>query len=84
MLNLKSPGNVCVKIFSRLLDTQVSSSRQGNIDADLGGTLISVVLETKRVNLITWGEFIEEEATGREVWENPSFKRKVSKEASKR
>ena len=51
-----------MKIFSRLLDTQVLSSRQDNIDVDLGGTLLSEVLETKRVNLLSKGEFTEEEA----------------------
>ena len=80
MLNLKSPGNISVKIFSRLLHTQVSSSRQDNIDVDLVGTLLSEVLEMKRVNLLSKGEFIEEEAiTRRRVWENCSFKKKVKK-----
>lgn len=41
------------------MDAQVSSSRQGNIDVNLGDSLISAVLETKRLNLITQGEFIE-------------------------
>ena len=85
MLNLKSPGNISVKIFSRLLDTQVLSSRQDNIDVDLGGTLLSEVLETKRVNLLSKGEFIEEEAiTRRRVWENSSFEKTVNEEESKR
>lgn len=84
MLNLKSPRNNCVKNFSRLLDTQLLSPRQGYIDVNLRGTLIWVVLETKRVSLITYGEFTEEEATRREFWVNTTFKGQVDKEESKR
>ena len=74
-----------MKIFSRLLHTQVSSSRQDNIDVDLVGTLLSEVLEMKRVNLLSKGEFIEEEAiTRRRVWENSSFKKKVKKKKKKK
>ena len=67
------------------MDKQVLSSRQDNIHVDLGGTLLSEVLETKRVNLLSKGEFIEEEAiTRRRVLENSSFEKKVNKEESER
>ena len=46
----------------------------------MGGTLLSEVLETKRVNLLSKGEFVEEEAiTRRRDWENSSFEKKVKK-----